>query len=167
MERALPIMAFFCGTIFFFGTFLAFFAYLRYLRHKEVLALAEKGLVHTRHTRNGKGTLRWGIVITALGVALSLGLYPLGWLIPDNVFPLKFGPWMLVGLLPVFFGLSLIAIYLLTQKTKGDPVQPLPVAEVPAPVEPFDSDDDFDITADELNEPAEEQAEIIPDSENE
>ena len=36
---------------------------------------------------NGKDTLRWGIVIAAVGLALCVGLYPIG-LLPGNTFPL-------------------------------------------------------------------------------
>jgi hypothetical protein len=31
-------------------------------------------------------------------------------------FPLNFGPWMLFGLVPTFFGLSLVLIYFLTAR---------------------------------------------------
>ena len=68
-----------CTTIFFFGGIFGCFAYLRYLRHKEIIALAEKGLAYPRYQGNGKGALRWGIAITGLGVALGIGLYPIGW----------------------------------------------------------------------------------------
>jgi hypothetical protein len=111
---ALTTSCFFLSSLLiFFG----FFAYLRYLRHKETIALAERGLVHPDHSANGKGTLRWGLVFAGLGLALCLGLYPVGWLV-QSPFPLHFGPWMLAGLIPAFFGLSLMAIYYLT----GEPV---------------------------------------------
>ena len=104
-----------CTTIFFFGGIFGCFAYLRYLRHKEIIALAEKGLAYPRYQGNGKGALRWGIAITGLGVALGIGLYPIGWVATPGIFPLNFGPWMLAGLVPAFFGLALIAIYLVTR----------------------------------------------------
>ena len=96
-----------------FGIPFLFAAYARRLKHKETMAMVEKGLLKPSSLENGKGTLRWGIVVTALGLALCLGLYPLGFWFGGN-FPLNFGPWMLMGLLPLFFGLSLIVIYLLT-----------------------------------------------------
>ena len=112
-----------CGSTLFFGTLFlivfGFFAYLRYLRHKEMVAMINKGIMQAPLPANGKGALTWGIVITALGLALSAGLYPIGWLITPNEFPLYFGPWMLVGLLPTFFGLALILIYLVTHKKKS------------------------------------------------
>ncbi len=115
-----------CGSTLFFGTLFlivfGFFAYLRLLRHKEIVAMIEKGIMQAPPPANGKGALTWGIVITALGLALSTGLYPIGWLITPNEFPLYFGPWMLVGLLPTFFGLALILIYLVTRTRKIKPI---------------------------------------------
>jgi hypothetical protein len=111
------ICMFLVGTLAFFG----FFAYLRYLRYKENLAYAEKGLLPPRYRSNGKGTLRWGIVITALGLAFCVGLYPIGWIAGADQFPLRFGPWMLVGLIPMFFGLSLVAIYTVTRQRGESP----------------------------------------------
>jgi hypothetical protein len=109
-----------CGSTLFFGTLslivFGFFAYLRHLRYKETIALAEKGLLRPERRANGKGTLRWGIVITALGIALCLGLYPFGWLAAPGEFPLNFGPWMVFGLVPTFFGLALVLIYYLTSR---------------------------------------------------
>lgn len=97
-----------------------FAAFVRYLRYKETLALAERGLVRPEPSpRNGKDTLRWGVIITAVGLALCLGLYPLGFLNSfGSRFPLYFGPWMLLGLIPTFFGLGLILIYVLTYEDK-------------------------------------------------
>lgn len=140
MNDFLEIMSISCGIVMVFGVFLAFFAYMRYLRYREIIALAEKGLIHPRYASNGKGTLRWGIVITFIGVALCLGLYPFGWLIAGSTFPLNFGPWMLIGLIPTFFGLALLAIYYLShreEKVKED----LPIVSPPPIVqEPFDED---------------------------
>jgi hypothetical protein len=92
---------------------------LRYLSYRENLAMVEKGLLPPAKTRNGKDTLRWGIIITAIGLALCLGLYPLGAATP-NTYPLGFGPWMLLGLIPLFFGLALVLIYVLMGKENHD-----------------------------------------------
>lgn len=93
---------------------LFFFAFMRYINYKETMGLAEKGLVRPE-SKPGKRYLRWGIVTTALGLAFSFGLYPLGFSEGDE-FPLHFGPWMLVGLIPLFVGLSLVLIHYLTEK---------------------------------------------------
>ena len=91
-----------------------FFAFLRYMSYKETLALAEKGLTKPE-TKSGKGLLRWGILVTALGFALTLGLYAIGFASADN-YPLHLGPWMLGGFVPLFLGIGLILIHYLTEK---------------------------------------------------
>ena len=91
-----------------------FLAFLRYMRYRETLALAEKGLTRPE-TRSGKGFLRWGILITALGFALTVGLYLIGFDSADN-YPLHLGPWMLGGFVPLFLGIGLILIHVLTEK---------------------------------------------------
>jgi hypothetical protein len=118
------------GTIAFFVLLFGFIALMRYLRYRETIALAERGLVRIdRNGGNGKDTLRWGIAITAVGLALSIGIYPLGfWIDSAANLPLRFGPWMLVGLIPMFFGLALVLIYVLTRKE--------PAREPDRPAEP-------------------------------
>jgi len=99
--------------------FLGFIYAMRYLNYKETMQLAEKGLVKPSRTNgNGKGALIWGIIITAIGLALIIGLWPLGALINTDV-PFGFGPWMLAGLLPTFFGLALILIHVLTREREN------------------------------------------------
>jgi hypothetical protein len=141
-----------CGSTFFFGTlaliFFGFVAFIRYIRYRETMKLAEKGLVHPRHSGigNGKGTLRWGLVITGFGLAISAGLYPIGF-VADVGFPLHFGPWMLAGLIPTFFGLSLLAIYMLTSQ-KPEEIQP---PSAPAPIAAADEDDAIYLDEDALD----------------
>ena len=90
-----------------------FFAFLRYMNYRETITLAEKGLTRPEQkTKNG--LLRWGILITILGLALSLGLYPIGFS-TGHGYPLHLGPWMLGGFVPLFLGLGLILLHYLTQ----------------------------------------------------
>lgn len=91
-----------------------FLAFLRYMNYKETIALAEKGLTKFE-TKSGKGLLRWGIVLTSLGLALSLGLYFIGFDSADS-YPLHLGPWMLGGFVPLFLGIGLILVHVLTEK---------------------------------------------------
>ncbi len=91
-----------------------FFAFLRYMNYRETLALAEKGLTKPE-SKSSKGLLRWGILVTALGFALTLGLYFIGFGSAD-VYPLHLGPWMLGGFVPLFLGIGLILIHVLTEK---------------------------------------------------
>ena len=126
-----------CGSLGFFALVFGFFLAMRYLGYRETLALAEKGLV--RPGGNGKGALRWGIVFAGLGLALFLGLWPLGFVVGGREgFPLGFGPWMLAGLLPLFFGLSLILIYVATadRKKAGETAAPPAQTEIMRPAAP-------------------------------
>lgn len=110
MSDLIPCFAVTGSLVIIFG----FLAFLRYMNYKETLALAEKGL--TRPERKaGDGLLRWGIVMTAIGLALTLALYPLGYSAGYD-YPLHIGPWMLGGLVPLFLGLGLILLYVLTRK---------------------------------------------------
>jgi hypothetical protein len=102
------------GTIVVLAIIFGFIAFLRYMNYKETLALAEKGMNRTEE-KNSKGLLRWGIVITALGLALTLGLYPIGFFAGSN-YPLHLGPWMLGGFIPLFLGLGLVLLHYLTEK---------------------------------------------------
>ena len=94
---------------------LGFIAIMRYITYKENLLFAEKGLIRPIEQKNGKGLLRWGITITALGAAFTLGLYPLGFTSGDE-YPLHLGPWMLGGFVPLFLGLGLTLLHYLTEK---------------------------------------------------
>ena len=99
------------GVIFGIGfplIIFGFIALMRFISYRETLALAEKGLVRpTRERSNGLGALRWGIMIASIGLALIVGLFPFG------------GPVLLVGLIPTFFGLGLVLIYVLTRKAEN------------------------------------------------
>jgi hypothetical protein len=108
-----------CGLLFFLILF-GFLVAWRYLQYRETLALAEKGLLKTDSGRgevrgDGKGALRWGVVIASLGLALTIGLWPLG---IGSDYPLGLGPWMIGAFIPLFFGLGLILIYVLTKENK-------------------------------------------------
>jgi hypothetical protein len=105
-----------------FGTIVA----LRWFKHREIMAMVEKGMVPQRYDRsasavprrNGRGLLAWGIVMAALGLALVAGLWPIGFARAGmgTRYPLNFGPWMLMGLIPFAFGLALLIIYFLLRK---------------------------------------------------
>ena len=99
---------------------------VRWFKHREILAMVEKGLLPAQYAqyvsasrgRGGRGLLGWGIALVALGLALVIGLWPLGFTRAgvENPYPLRFGPWMLGGLVPLFIGLALLITYFLTRK---------------------------------------------------
>jgi hypothetical protein len=102
------------GAVAALAIIFGFFAFLRYLSYRETITLAEKGL-NRPEGKNGKGLLRWGILITALGGVLTIGLFFLGSNTGTN-YPLGLGPWMLAGLAPLFLGLVFILTHYLIQK---------------------------------------------------
>jgi hypothetical protein len=102
------------GIVAVFAIIFGFLAFLRYLNYKETIAFAEKGLTRPQG-KPGKGLLRWGIVISAIGLALSVGLYPLGFA-SGEIYPLHLGPWMLGGFVPLFLGLGLLLLHYLTDR---------------------------------------------------
>jgi len=110
MNDIFPCLAFVGALFLIFG----FLAFLRYMNYKETISLAEKGFSRPER-RTGTGFLRWGILITALGLALSIGLYPIGFSTGYD-YPLHLGPWMLGGFVPLFLGLGLILLHVLTRK---------------------------------------------------
>ena len=99
---------------------------VRWFKHREILAMVEKGLLPAQYAqymsasrgRGGQGLLGWGIALVMLGLALMIGLWPIGFMRAgvENPYPLGFGPWMLAGLIPLFIGLALLIIYFLTRK---------------------------------------------------
>lgn len=102
------------GAVLSLLLFLGFIVVMRYISYKETLSLAEKGLARPeRGQRKGKGLLIWGIMVAAVGLALCLGLYPLGLTHMDPNYPMGLGPWMLAGLLPLFIGMGLILVYVI------------------------------------------------------
>lgn len=115
-----------CGTI----------ALLRWFRHREIMALAEKGLMPAQYAQyvrasRGRGLMGWGIALAALGLALMIGLWPIGFIVREP-YPLYFGPWMLGGLIPLFIGLALLITYFLTRKEEPPAPEAGPEeAEVP------------------------------------
>lgn len=106
----IPVIGISSILIIVFG----FIVLMRYITYKENLTLAEKGITRPEQ-KNGKGLLRWGIIITALGLAFTIGLYPIGFAFGGG-FPLHLGPWMLGGFVPLFLGLGLILLHYLTGK---------------------------------------------------
>jgi len=97
------------GSAVIFAVVFGFAAYSRYLRHKETMALAEKGLLPPeKNARKGKGVFQWGLVFSGLGLILVLILIPFAW---NNIWFL-----FLLGLFPLALGLGLMLIYVIMQE---------------------------------------------------
>jgi hypothetical protein len=102
------------GILGAFALVFGLLAFIRYWNYKRTMAMAENGLPRPEG-KTRKGLLRWGIAVTGLGLALSLGLYPIGFSAGED-YPLHLGPWMLGGFVPLFLGLGLVLLHFLTQK---------------------------------------------------
>jgi len=113
---------------------------MRWFKHRETLALAEKGLLPAQYAQymsasRGRGLLGWGIALVALGLALLIGLWPIGFVTRPGghaegpPYPLYFGPWMLGGLIPLFIGLALLITYFVTRKEEASAPEATSVEE--------------------------------------
>jgi hypothetical protein len=98
--------------------FLGFIVLLRYIDHRERMAMISRGIDphRWRSNRKGTGVLRAGLITLMVGLALTVGLYPIGFMIPPAyTIPFRAGPWLLPGLIPLGVGSALIISYYLTQ----------------------------------------------------
>lgn len=104
------------GIFGFFVVLLGFLLLMRYLNYRENMKLAEKGYDVQQKPRRNKALLTWGWIITAIGLVGTLGSWALFafFISPGLGLPLGLGPWVLLGLIPLFFGLVLLLIYVIT-----------------------------------------------------
>ncbi len=142
--------------VLFPGVILGFILLSRYLKYRETLTMIQHGItlpppmmpgrpmppppvVQQANSGGGRGTLIWGLVLAAIGLALTLALWPIGF-IANNAsgggvsFPLGLGPWMLAGFAPLFVGLALILGYVITRPERNATLPPVYVPQwTPAP----------------------------------
>jgi formate hydrogenlyase subunit 3/multisubunit Na+/H+ antiporter MnhD subunit len=114
------------GWLIALAIFFGFIVLLRYLHHKERMALITSGINPAdlaQKRRRSRGLLRAGLITGMVGLALTIGLYPLGFLLPfafTNA-PFHLGPWLLPGLIPLGVGAALIVSYYLEQNNPNPP----------------------------------------------
>ncbi len=109
------------GWLAAMAIFFGFIVLLRYLHHRETMALISHGInpESTPKRRRSKGMLRAGLIITMVGLALTIGLYPVGFFLPPTfATPFHLGPWLLPGLIPLGVGIALIGSYYLEQNAQ-------------------------------------------------
>ena len=115
------ILAALLGWLLALAIFFGFIVLLRYIEHRERMALIARGVDPNalQRQRRGSGLLRAGLITMMVGLALTIGLYPLGFMLPSDFTraPLHFGPWLLPGLIPLGVGVALIISYYLGQDT--------------------------------------------------
>ena len=142
-EIIVPVVALLC----IFGLPIGAFVGFRVMKHRERMAMIAQGLspdgphggageriaariaqARPREDESAQTALRRGITLTAIGLALTIGLSFVG--VKEIFDPLaggqttiwKPGPWLLGGLVPLFIGLARVAIALLS----GATLRPMP-----------------------------------------
>ena len=121
------------GWLIALAIFFGFIVLLRYLQHREHMAMISSGMhpASLRRQRRSAGMLRAGLIIAMVGLALTIGLYPIGFILPPiyATIPWHLGPWLLPGLIPLGVGVALIASYYLER----DAPLPDPESQVSPP----------------------------------
>ena len=109
------------GSLAFFAIIFGALVAARWFKHREILAMAEKGLLPeqvvsqaSRRAQATRGFLVWGAVLTGLGLALLLGL------LPTAITNVRDSPLLIIGLIPLFLGLGLLIVYFVTRKEDKD-----------------------------------------------
>jgi hypothetical protein len=136
------VLTVFIIFVLFPGVILGFILLSRYLKYRETLSMIQHGMtppppmppmmmpvppmprppvvMQQNNGGAGRGTLIWGLVLAGIGIALTLALWPIGFIANSASgnsvnFPLGLGPWMLAGFVPLFVGLALILGYVITR----------------------------------------------------
>jgi hypothetical protein len=117
------ILAILGGWLLALAIFLSFIVLLRYIQYRERMALITHGFNPNvvRKRRRSSGILRAGLITTMVGLSLTVGLYPVSFLLPTAVdaAPFHLGPWLLPGLIPLGVGIALTVSYYLEQNSLG------------------------------------------------
>ena len=139
LESALTCMGFTAFFLIIFGTI----ALVRWFKHREIMAMVERGVLPEQYVQHvseprrqeNQGLFIWGVALAMLGLALIIGLWPLGMARAgaDVQYPLNFGPWMLIGLVPLFIGLALLIVYFLIRKEETPRLEWTSTEEIPPP----------------------------------
>ena len=128
------------GWLLALAIFFGFIVLLRYLQHREHMAMISSGMRPNGirgQRRNGR-LLRAGLITAMVGLTLTIGLYPIGYILPPAfaAIPWHFGPWLLPGLIPLGVGVALIASYYLERDAPlADPENQLSAPKVKEAIE--------------------------------
>ncbi len=119
------VLAALLGWLLALAIFCGFIILLRYLDHRERMALIARGLdvEGLRRHHRSRRTLHAGLITMMVGLAITFGLYPLGFMLPPafTSAPFHLGPWLLPGLIPLAVGVALVVIYYLEQDNQPPP----------------------------------------------
>ncbi len=122
MLSVLVLLAAICMPIIGLVAILGFVLLLRYMRLRETSMLLARGeaaesIVRMRAARPSRVVLFVGIVVAMVGLALSVALYPVGFLV-GSPYPYGLGPWMVPGVSTTLIGIALVIWHLLAIKSR-------------------------------------------------
>jgi hypothetical protein len=108
------------------GVILGVVVLVRWMKHREIIAMVEAGiepgeypkLTRAAGQRRSPVLIGCGVGLAMLGLALIIGLWPISGIVEEQ-FPLGFGPWMLIGLVPLFLGLALLIVHYLIEERQA------------------------------------------------
>lgn len=117
------------GVLFVFVLLVIFLLIMRYLNYRENVKMMEQGLVPQQKPKRNRGFLITGWIFTGLGFLVTILLWLVGALAlgEGQFYPLALGPWVLLGLVPMAFGLLLLLLYIILAPPAGK--QQLPEEE--------------------------------------
>ena len=92
---------------FIFVVVFGFAGYMRYLRYKETIALAERGLIRPQRSRGGRNNMKIGVLLLVVGGAFACSLVTIG-IAADEPEPAVIG--VIFGILPASLGFGLILV---------------------------------------------------------
>jgi len=123
------------GWLVALAIFFAFIVLIRFLQHREHMAMISTGMhpASLQRQRRSRGMLRAGLIIAMVGLTLTIGLYPIGYILPPMfaTIPFHLGPWLLPGLIPLGVGIALISSYYLERDAlPPEREDPLPMPRV-------------------------------------
>jgi MFS family permease len=120
---SINVLVILAGWLIALAIFFGFIVLIRYLQHRENMAMISSGMRPNANLvsrqRRSRGMLRAGLIIAMVGFTLTIGLFPIGF-IPTpffEQFPWHLGPWLLPGLIPLGVGIALITSYYLERDT--------------------------------------------------
>lgn len=114
MDFDLAVVAVFGFPLVIVALGLLYAAFHRYLQHRERIAMIEKGILpddweKEKLPRKAAENSTSPVVITLVGVAVTLGLLTIG-----------IGPWLIGGLVPTAYGCALLLKQMRDEKKPRD-----------------------------------------------
>ena len=111
---------------------------LRWFNYRERMAIIHQGGQHQHElvsydSRCEKASLARSIMTTMVGLSITISLLTIG-----------IGPWLIIGMIPLFVGLAMLIAYRIMREKPVDPQPQLPCPQDTPPTEELVSDEHQD-----------------------